>query len=74
MSDDDKRNPQEPPRVNVGQAITIAVLLVVGYLALENGFSLVFLVLVMGVAAFVLNRLFALVLWWATRHDDTQNG
>lgn len=74
MNDHGPRRPSEPPRVTVGQALTIAALLVVGFIALENGMSLVFLVLVMGAAAFVLNRLFALVLRWATRHDDEADG
>jgi hypothetical protein len=70
---DEQHQPQDPPRVTVAQAITIAALLVMGFLALENGMSLVFLVLVMGTAAFLLNRLFAFVLWWATRNEDNSN-
>jgi hypothetical protein len=68
----DKKKTSDPPRVTVAQAITIAVLLIAGFFALENGLSLVFLVLAMGTAAFVLNRLFALVLWWATRNDEPE--
>ena len=61
--------PQDPPRLTVAQAIVIALLLVMGFIALENGLSLVFLLLTMLVAAFILNRLLQVILWWATRND-----
>jgi high-affinity Fe2+/Pb2+ permease len=73
MSKPEKRKntpiPEDPPRLTVAQAIVIGLLLVMGFIALENGLSLVFLLLTMLTAAFILNRLFQVILWWATRQE-----
>jgi len=71
----ENKRPPEPPRVTVAQAIVILVMLVLGYIALENGRSLILLLTAMAIAAFVLNRLLALILWWAgdnTQHNDDE--
>lgn len=61
--------PSAPHRLTVGQALAIALMLIIGIVFQQNGQVLLFLVIVLGVVAFVLNRLFAWVLYLVTRND-----
>lgn len=67
------RKTDDPPRLTIAQAIVIGVILVLGLFWLEDTFSLVFLLGAMGLAAFVLNRLFQVVLHLATGQDAKDN-
>lgn len=55
-------NPNDPPRLTVGQAIVIGVILLIGLIVLPNRLALVTLVAALGLAAVVLNGLFRLLL------------
>lgn len=57
-------DPSQPPRLTVGQALVIGIILVIGFFAIRNGQALIVLVVAMGFAAWILNRLFALILRW----------
>jgi predicted lysophospholipase L1 biosynthesis ABC-type transport system permease subunit len=54
----------------MGQALFVALVLLLGFFMLPDRFTLVVLVAAMGFAAFLLNRLLQWVLRWAARPDD----
>jgi hypothetical protein len=67
-----KPSNDDPPRLTIGQALMIGLILLLGYAMLENGQSLVVLVIAMGAVALVLNRLLALILRWVQRRDSAE--
>lgn len=59
----------QPPRLTVGQALVIFLILIIGFFSLHNGQVLIVLVIAMGITAFILNRLFQFILYLVMRND-----
>ncbi len=61
----------DPPRLTVGQALVIGVILLIGLIVLPNRWALVVLVAALGLASVVLNALFKLLVRLTDPKDES---
>lgn len=65
---------KHPPRPTIGQVLAIVLILLIGFVAIPDRFSLIILVVAMGIAALLLNALLhAILRWLAPPESETHD-